>query len=230
MQAALDFLTEAFGSLAWVTHIEPIKSARVPVIKLIIDTHIPVMEEFFPLHDRIYLSREINNGGKVSIDLTIETKNPDLSSNHLGVRSTEEIRRWLEEIPTLNSLVVILKYFLSKRSLNETYSNGLNNYALIVLIVAYLEHSGMRNEESVAVVLDGLLNFYGWEFQEKLFRVDIREKEVFIKKDKQTSFAALEICDPLNNGNIMTQKCYRFDEIKLLMRDIYADCVMRTRN
>lgn len=230
MEAALDFLTDLFKRLVWITFIEPIKSARVPVIKLVIDTNTPVLEDFFSLQDRMYLSRKIPNGGKVSIDLTIETKKSDFSSNHLGVTSTQEIRKWLQEIPTLNSLVVILKYYLIKRSLNDTYSKGLNNYGLIVLIVAYIDHAGMNNEERVSVVLDGLLNFYGWEFQEKLYKVDIRQKEVFIRKEKETCFADLEICDPINHGNIMTKKCYNFDKIKLLMRDIYTDCIMRTRN
>lgn len=57
----------------------------------------------------------IKKGGKVCIDLTIETRNEDDSTSHLGIVSTLTINSWLEEIPTLRSVVLILKYHLAKR-------------------------------------------------------------------------------------------------------------------
>ena len=38
------------------------------------------------------------------------------------------------------------------------------------------------------------------------------------------SVADLEVCDPLNDGNVMTKNCYKFEEIKDLLRNIYKKC------
>ena len=109
-----------------------IKTAKIPIIKLIIDTSIPVREEYINEFYRESLNRNIDNHGLVEVDITIET------FNHLGLISTEAINKWLEEIPTLRIIVVLLKCYLAKHSLNESYSCGLNTYSLMVMIVGYI--------------------------------------------------------------------------------------------
>ena len=87
----------------------------MPLIKLTIDTDIPANETFFSEEFKKSLNRPIHKGGKVCADLTIETKNEDDSTNHLGIISTMTINSWLEEIPTLRSVILILKYHLTRR-------------------------------------------------------------------------------------------------------------------
>ena len=57
------------------------------------------------------------------------------------------------------------------------------------------------------------------------------EKEIFSEKtEKHQNYAPLEIVDPLCEGRIMTKNCYRFDEIKEMMREISKKCINRTIN
>ena len=80
-------------------------------------------------------------------------------------------------------------------------------------------------EKSISLVLDKFLKFYGWVFDETLFKIDIRDKKnVFQRKEEESKCADLEVCDPLNEGNVMTKNCYRFREIKELMKNISKSC------
>lgn len=44
-----------------------------------------------------------------------------------------------------------------------------------------------------------LLNFYGWEFDEKIHKIDLLSKDIFTQKNDKNNekCAAIEIMDPL---------------------------------
>lgn len=101
----------------------------------------------------------------------------------------------------------------------------------MVMIIAYLGQANLRKQKSVAVSFSKLLTFYGWEFDEKIHKIDLLSKEVFcVKEETKESSAAIEIIDPLEEGRNMTRNCYRFDEIKQMMRQISKKCINRTIN
>ena len=187
---------------------------------MVIDTAIPVEEYYIPECYCQLLNRCIDNHGLVHIDLTIETP------NHLGIISTQAIADWLDEIPTLRVILLLLKHYLARYSLNENYTCGLNTYSLIVMLIACIYDSELTKEARIGVVLQRLLRFYGWEFDEKIHKIDIRNRNhIFQKKFSSSKYAELEICDPLNDGNIMTRNCYKFQEIQELFRQIWTHCI-----
>lgn len=55
----------------------------------------------------------------------------------------------------------------------------------MVLIVAFIRSHDLVASTQVSQVLEKLLNFYGSEFDERAFRVDLTSKEIFVRKDKQ---------------------------------------------
>ena len=55
----------------------------------------------------------------------------------------------------------------------------------MVLIVAFIRSHDLVASTQVSQVLEKLLNFYGSEFDERAFRVDLTSEEIFVKKDKQ---------------------------------------------
>lgn len=72
-----------------------------------------------------------------------------------------------------------------------------------------------------------LLNFYGWQFDEKNYGVDIRNRnQIYFEKSKteENKFANLQVKDPLNQGKVMTRNCYEFEKIKDIFRSIYDNC------
>ena len=42
LEAALEYLSEIFGQIPWIVNAKCIKTAKVPIIKMIVDTEIPV--------------------------------------------------------------------------------------------------------------------------------------------------------------------------------------------
>jgi DNA polymerase sigma len=46
-----------------------------------------------------------------------------------------------------------MKQYFLKKKLNVTYGGGLNGFSMIVLFVAYIYHSKLKEEHNAAVVL-----------------------------------------------------------------------------
>jgi hypothetical protein len=47
----------------------------------------------------------------------------------------------------------------------------------VVLVVCFIYSHGLEREGNVGMVMGRLLNFYGWEFDEKSYGVDLRERD-----------------------------------------------------
>ena len=113
------------------------------------------------------LNRTHLSSGEIHIDLTIETINKELQSNHLGVISTDHINNWLKSIKSLHPIVIIIKNYLTKSYLNITYegtlnyiSGGLNTYSMICMLVAFIKENKLEDETRVVHVLEKILKFY----------------------------------------------------------------------
>lgn len=105
----------------------------------------------------------------------------------------------------------MLKYVLSKRSLNQTYLGGLNTYCLVVMIVSFIYSQKLEKCDNFAIVLGKMMTFYGWHFDQKSYGIDFRDKnKIYYEKNKnqENKFAELQVKDPLNQGKIMTRNCY----------------------
>ena len=50
------------------------------------------------------------------------------------------------------------------------------------MIVAYLNFAKLREEKNVAIVMSRFLNFFGWEFDEKIQKIDLLSKDIFSEK------------------------------------------------
>lgn len=82
----------------------------------------------------------------IHVDLTVDTRGLVEPENcHLGIRSTELIGEWLTEINGLYSVLILLKHMFWRKSLSATYKGGLSPYCLLVMIKAYLHHTGLKD-------------------------------------------------------------------------------------
>jgi hypothetical protein len=50
-----------------------------------------------------------------------------------------------------------------------------------------------------------------------------------LRKTEVSKCAELEVCDPLDNGAIMTKNCYKFSEIKELFLSIHKELYVEAR-
>lgn len=65
-------------------------------------------------------------------------------NNESGLESAEFVRNMCQLMPQFQPLVMILKYFMHVRNLQDTYSGGLGSFALILLVIAALQHHPCR--------------------------------------------------------------------------------------
>jgi DNA polymerase sigma len=244
IRASLEKLEELFLTQPWITEIKFIKTAAIPLIKLTVDTRLPF---FDPSIGEMYFElNRAHNCGPINADITIETKNKSEECSHLGLISTNTINRWIGEISSLHSIIIILKEFFGKKRLNCTYEGGLNTFSMIVLLVAFVFHARLEQEDNAAEVFYQFLRFYGEQFDEKERGVDLLNRDssnifyiknlvnvegVSAKLGKQGKQKAdLEIKDPLNQQKNMTRNCYSFPQIKRLFRLLVENCFVRAEN
>jgi predicted nucleotidyltransferase len=70
-----------------------------------------------------------------SIDISFNVSN--------GLKNTDLIKEYLQRYHQLKPLVIVLKQYLLQRGLNEPYTGGIGSYALILMIVNFLQLTGI---------------------------------------------------------------------------------------
>ncbi|KAJ8598108.1 hypothetical protein CTAYLR_010790 [Chrysophaeum taylorii] len=83
----------------------------------------------------------------VSIDISFDTDS--------GIRMSEVAKEALASMPCLRPLVVVIKYFLAQRVLNQPYNGGLGSFATFLTVVSFLQH---RHRVDVATQLPSPAN------------------------------------------------------------------------
>jgi non-canonical poly(A) RNA polymerase PAPD5/7 len=100
----------------WVRELNYYPKASVPVLKLMVA------------------------GGKpdswLKVDISMETKALHMN---FGYQATLLTKNWLDLLPGLSPLLILLKHRLSREGLNRVYSGGLSSYSLFVMIASFLK-------------------------------------------------------------------------------------------
>jgi len=66
----------------------------------------------------------------------------DISFDQKGGPETGKlIRSILKSTPTIRPLLLLLKYFLSERDLNETYRGGVGSHCCLMMVISMLQHT-----------------------------------------------------------------------------------------
>lgn len=140
----LDHLSGQLRRMKWVVSCETYLHAKVPIIKLEINPAIGFLEmmhagDSIPVLRTIKQNLELtgDSTGCIKVDITVEAKKAEYS--HLGCMSTEFMKSWLDVIPNLNLILLILKYLLSIKGLNRPYKGGLSSYCLMLMVTAYMK-------------------------------------------------------------------------------------------
>ena len=86
--------------------------------------------------------------------------------NHGGPRAAAFIKKKLDEYPVARPVILVVKYMLKKKGLNDVAQAGLGTYALANMVIAYVADRHQRRQDNgqYGHVLLGFLKFYGEEF------------------------------------------------------------------
>lgn len=83
----------------------------------------------------------------------------DVSFNvNTGPKAAMLIKTYMDAMPPLRPLTILLKYFLASRALNEPYTGGVGSFMLQMMIVSFLQH---RERDAYNYRRAGLYNLGG---------------------------------------------------------------------
>jgi DNA polymerase sigma len=144
----------------------------VSSIKVITNTAVPVIK----------LKTRPISGCAVSLDVSFE------GNIHQGLEANRLNVALMTEFPSLRPIVLVLKQFLSRRGLCESFTGGLSSYALLLLCARFLQEQPILTPLDVGAALLGLLNFYGNHLQPAVTGISVARRMYFSRSD---------LCQPL---------------------------------
>ena len=174
------------NDISFVENIKYLNKAKVPIIK-------------------IKTTKEYNN---TMVDITLQTK------EHFGLRCVNLIKNFLKEYESLELLLFPLKTILKISELNDPYNGGLSSYALILMIVNFLEYQKKINKniskDKIGDLFYDFLFFYGGRKDSNYIDLSNLNKKTF------SNNCLVYISDPLNKNNNVAKASYKFIEVKLI--------------
>lgn len=105
-----------------------------------------------------------------------------------GMRTAAYVRRMLEKHRLARPLVMIVKYFLSQRGLNETYTGGFGSFMVTLLVFAYVQHLDRTfgptesQRSNLGTLLLGFFHFYGNQFNAVASAITLANGGRFVSK------------------------------------------------
>ena len=141
--------------------------------------------------------------GRFSVDISINQGN--------GVDAGKMVKQFLRELPALRSLVLIIKSFLSQRSMNEVFTGGLGSYSIVCLAISFLQmHPKVRRGEidpskKLGVLVMEFFELYGSYFNYQEVGISLRNGGSYYNKREKGWFdyrepRLLSIEDPGDPG------------------------------
>ncbi|GJJ12300.1 hypothetical protein Clacol_006541 [Clathrus columnatus] len=155
--------------------------------------------------------------GRFSVDISLNQTN--------GLRAGSMINRLLAELPAVHPLVMTIKLFLNQRSMNEVYTGGLGSYALVCMVVSFLQmHPKIRAGEidpmqNLGVLVIEFFELYGHFFNYEKTGISIRDGGTYFDKiardwDDPRNPALLSIEDPVDITNDVSKNSFNMPRVR----------------
>eukprot|EP01128_Nolandella_sp_AFSM9_P006152 TRINITY_DN3100_c0_g1_i1.p1 TRINITY_DN3100_c0_g1~~TRINITY_DN3100_c0_g1_i1.p1 ORF type:complete len:524 (-),score=99.67 TRINITY_DN3100_c0_g1_i1:22-1521(-) len=153
-----------------------------------------------------------------------------------GVANTEIVKDLLCTHSDLRSLVLVIKFLLKQRGLNDTFLGGIGSYTLVIMVAAYLQ---MRQKtgappplenERLAVLVLGFLEFFAYHFDYAHCSLSVRNGGSVILKQARNWFQQskpflLSVEDPNIPSIDIGAAAYRIDMCVATFHQIYGKLV-----
>jgi len=155
----------------------------------------------------------------------------DISFNMAnGLRAAELIKHFKKRYPALPKLIYVLKQFLYQRDLNEVYSGGLSSYALILMVVSFLQQhireDARSSKANLGVLLVEFFELYGLQFNYTSTAIRITDDGAYLRKEQAPcyqggGYGTLCIEDPYDANNDVGKSSYGFPNCKKTFEHAY---------
>ena len=178
--------------------------------------------------------------GKLNVDISLNQTN--------GVSAGNIINQYLDVLPGSRELVLVVKAFLSQRSMNEVYTGGLGSYSVICMVISFLQvnvhlefvdipltdfqvHPKLRNSElnpleNLGTLLLEFFELYGRNFNYDEVGITIRRGGGYFSKrrrgwimNNQTFLLSIE--DPQDRDNDISKSSFGIRQVKATLSGAY---------
>lgn len=202
----LSQLYENISKQPWVKECKFIGGATIPIIKVV------CIEQF----------------NSMPIDISIQDE------RHFGLKCVDLVKTFITKYESLKPLVLALKNILKKANLNDPYKGGMSSYALILMIVSFLQKQKKEgkdislNDNNLGRLFYDFINFYGLQFDPSKYIIVVKSND---DENEDINFNGIQIgsdlmiIDPLNISNNVAKSCYQFCNIKMA----FIICVITLR-
>ncbi|CAK88180.1 unnamed protein product (macronuclear) [Paramecium tetraurelia] len=235
LKSHFDNLYFEFSRKKWVVKANPIFNSSVPIIKLEIDPQINIFEyegrnldeQQIQLWKR--LKQKLKSG--IKVDISFNFNGNGIYSTHLGSITTDLVKKWMEEYPSLQQIVLILKSMIKKLKLSESYTGGLSSYSLIIMVYSYMREQRVASNLIGEQFVD-LINFYINCFDSSSTGIGLladihnpNSSYFFNLQDYCLPMLPITIFNPYNR-KLLTHSCVQinkiFDFFKVILKELDA--------
>ncbi|KAI0636561.1 hypothetical protein C8Q77DRAFT_1154490 [Trametes polyzona] len=166
---------------------------------------------------KVPIIKFVTTHGRFSVDISVNQGN--------GVTAGKMVKQFLEELPALRSLVLIIKSFLSQRSMNEVFTGGLGSYSIVCLAISFLQmHPKIRRGEidpskNLGVLVMEFFELYGCYFNYQEVGISLRDGGSYFNKAQRgwsdySSQRLLSIEDPGDPTNDISRGSYNIQKVR----------------
>ncbi|OBZ65685.1 Poly(A) RNA polymerase cid14 [Grifola frondosa] len=174
---------------------------------------------------KVPIVKFVTTHGRFSVDISINQGN--------GVTAGKMIKLFLAELPALRSLVLIIKSFLSQRSMNEVFTGGLGSYSIVCLAISFLQmHPKIRRGEidpskNLGVLVMEFFELYGCHFNYHEVGISLRDGGTYFNKRKRGWMdygqpKLLSIEDPGDMTNDISRGSYGIAKVRMTLAGAYG--------
>ncbi|KAI0373072.1 hypothetical protein BV20DRAFT_1014460 [Pilatotrama ljubarskyi] len=166
---------------------------------------------------KVPIIKFVTTHGRFSVDISINQGN--------GVSAGKVVKRFLQELPALRALVLIIKSFLSQRSMNEVFTGGLGSYSIVCLAISFLQmHPKIRRGEidpskNLGVLVMEFFELYGCYFNYQEVGISLRDGGSYFNKAQRGWLdygqqKLLSIEDPGDPTNDISRGSYNIAKVR----------------
>ncbi|KAK3820382.1 MAG: hypothetical protein J3Q66DRAFT_336988 [Benniella sp.] len=164
-----------------------------------------------------------------------------------GIDSGQVISTYINEIPALRPLTMLVKYFLMIKNHNEVYKGGIGSYTTVIMILSFLQMhpqiqvGNIDPMDNLGVLLIEFFELYGLCFNYTRVGLTVRDNgSYFEKKDMPTNHRSgrsgqaqkllLSCIDPNDPTNDTAKGSYSLQKIREVFAGAYGALTQAVQN
>ena len=154
---------------------------------------------------------------KIHVDISLFKKN--------GVDAAEIINKIIAIYPEIRPLMLLIKYVIRQRNLNQIYTGGISSFIIFTLLYYYIADSRKIIESEISNnngekerlltlghLLVGFFNFYAFEFRYEKFGISISNGCHLYKREDEAKYI-LSVKNFEDESQDMGVNCFNYSKI-----------------